>query len=285
MKRRHSLWAAYRVALATTLSHALAQTTAGPSGVHLLQPGISAVLDVPATTITLKSPSGKIVDLEVNGMPVASNLIGRTEEDAGSQSVSRTWFGVGLHAGKNDISAWLHTPQGRVQADHVQVQVRGQAQRLLLSCRQSKIPADGQSQAQINGELDDAQGNAANTEEPVTLEASAGSFEEPDACPDIPGYQVKPQRGKFTLHLRAASTAQTVSVKAVSGDLQASQSIEFLPDSAHSLVTGVLDLRVGPGASHALGNGRDVFPSRTTGHSGVSAQGSGYVKGPSPDGS
>ena len=279
MRIPHILWAVWGVAFLAGFGPAMAEVSAGASGVHLLQPGISAVLDVPATTITLQSPTGKVVELEVNGTPVASNLIGRTEEDAGNQTVSRTWYGVGLHAGKNDISAWLQTPQGRVLGDHIEVQVRGQAQRLVLSCRHTKIPADGESEAQINGELDDNHGNATNTEVPVTVEASAGSFEELDACPDIPGYQVKTQRGKFVLHLRAASTAQAVTVKASCGEMQASQTIEFIPDRAHSLVTGVIDLRVGPGAAGGLGNGRDVFPSQNAGRSGVSAQGSGYVKG------
>lgn len=75
------------------------------STVKILTPTPNTVLDVPAVIVTIQFGVTSQVELRVNGAVVDSSLIGRTETDDSTNSVTQTWYGVGLQQGENTITA------------------------------------------------------------------------------------------------------------------------------------------------------------------------------------
>jgi hypothetical protein len=229
----------------------------------ILAPTPAEVLDVPAATVVLQFPIGKTAKLLVNGVPVDPALIGRTETDPNSGWVRQTWYGVALKEGDNRISAELPELQqsGLKLEDSVTVSVRGAVAKLVVRTAQSRIPADGRSQATVQGELLDPQGNRSNRDSVVTLLTTAGEFVGTDAAPDQPGFQVKASQGQFTAQLKAGLEAKTVRLRASASDLEAFTQLNFETNLRSSIATGVLDVRLGKRGTDFFRSFRDFLPA------------------------
>ncbi|MCC5668810.1 TonB-dependent receptor [Nostoc sp. CHAB 5784] len=226
--------------------------------IKILTPTPDSVVDVPATTVTVQFTVGSQVELRVNGVLVDSSLVGRTESDATTNLLTQTWYGVSLKEGKNTISAQV--VGGTEPPVTVQVAVRGAPQQLTLETVESRIPADGRSTATIRGQLIDASGNRSNRDAVVTLIATAGEFVGKDFFPDEPGFQVEAKGGQFTGILRSQLKAETVRIRAIANDLEAFTQLQFETALRPSLVTGVVDLRLGARGTNYYGSFRDFLP-------------------------
>ncbi|MGA7953551.1 MAG: invasin domain 3-containing protein [Gloeobacterales cyanobacterium] len=224
--------------------------------VRILTPDVNSLLDVPAATVTLQFPEGSPIDLQVNGVSVNPNLIGRTETDTKNKLVTQTWYGVPLKEGKNTITAQV---KGEALVT-LPVMVRGIPKQLTVKPLQAKISADGRSTAMLEGQLLDANGNPSNRDTIVTLTSTAGEFTGADADPDQPGFQVKVQKGEYKATLRSSLEAQTVKVKAKVNELEASSQLEFATDLRPSLVTGVVNLRLGQQGTDFYRSFREFLP-------------------------
>ncbi|MBH8564290.1 TonB-dependent receptor [Nostoc sp. CENA67] len=236
-------------------------TEASPSStvIKILTPTADSVIDVPATTVIVQFPAGNQVELKVNGVVVDPSLVGRTESDASKKLVTQTWYGVSLQEGENIISAQV---VGRAEPSvTVRVAVRGGLQQLTLETVEARIPADGRSTATVRGQLIDRNGNRSNQDAVVTLISTAGEFVEPDFKPDQPGYQVEARNGQFTATLRSDLKAQTVRIRAIANDLEAFTQLQFETALRPSLVTGVVDLRLGARGTDYYGSFRDFLRS------------------------
>lgn len=235
------------------------EPSVGMSAIAILSPVPDAVLDIPAASIVLRSPLNAKVELRVNGTLVDSSLIGRTETDATAKSVTQTWYGVSLREGENTVTATIggtSTP-----AASIKVKVRGAPETLKLRTVESRIPADGRSTATIQGELLDQQGNRSNRDGLVTLSSTAGEFVGDDASSEQPGFQVKVRQGQFSAQLRSRLEAKTVTIRAVSGNLDAFTQLNFETNLRPSIATGVIDLRLGKRGTDFYRSFRDFLPT------------------------
>jgi hypothetical protein len=209
--------------------------------VKILTPTPSVVLDIPATTVIVQYPAGSTIELKVNDKLVDSTLIGRTETDAKTNLITQTWYGVALNPGQNTIVA--KTSLGEVTT--TTIQVTGTATKIQLSSAQTRVPADGRSLVDLEGQLLDENNNLTKHDSIVTLYTTAGEFAGVDADRDQPGFQVPVQKGRFAVKLRASLDAQTVRIRAVNLNMEANTQVQFETNLRSSIATGLIDFRLG----------------------------------------
>ena len=247
-----------KIAEVTKENQKIPPTSPVSTGIKFLMPTPNTIVDVPATTVIVQFPVGSKVELRANGVLVNPSSIGRTETDASTNLVTQTWYGVSLKEGNNTISAQV--VGGTEPPITVQVAVRGAPQKLTLETVESRIPADGRSTATIKGQLLDASGNRSNRDAVITLIPTAGEFVGKDFKPDEPGFQVEAKGGQFTAILRSQLKAETVTIRAISNNLEAFTQLQFETALRPSLVTGIIDLRLGAKGTDYYGSFRDFLP-------------------------
>ncbi|MEP0871888.1 TonB-dependent receptor [Trichocoleus desertorum AS-A10] len=231
-----------------------------PTEVKILTPTTNTVLDIPATTVILQFVEGTQVQLQTNGATVSTTSIGRTETDTKTRIITQIWYGVPLKEGDNTITAQPTTNGVAGTPVAIQVQVRGSATQLSIQTVETRIPADSRSTATVQGQLLDGKGNRSNRDAIVTLSTSAGEFVGADAKTDEPGFQVQARQGQFTANLRSSLQAQTVTVRANIGELEAFTQLQFETNLRPSIATGVIDVRLGRRGSDYYGSFRDYLP-------------------------
>jgi hypothetical protein len=219
----------------------LAPVSEVDTSLKILAPTPNSVLDIPATAVVLQYRSDVTIELKVNGKLVDNKLIGRTETDSKTKLITQTWYGVSLTSGKNSLTAT--TSQGEVTT--TTIQVAGAPIKLQLTTAETRIPADGRSLVNLEGQLLDQNNNLSKQDSVVTLYATAGEFAGVDADKDQPGFQVLVVKGKFTAKLRAGLDAQTVRIRATNLNMEAYAQVQFETNLRTSIATGVFDLRLG----------------------------------------
>ncbi|AFZ58488.1 TonB-dependent receptor [Anabaena cylindrica FACHB-243] len=244
--------------LPTTTTQIPEQVAPISTAIKILTPTENRIFDVPATTVILQFPVGSQVELRVNDTLVDPSLVGRTETDAETNLITQTWYGVSLQPGKNTLSAQI--VGATTPPDTVEISVRGTLKQLTIETLEANIPADGRSTATIKGQLIDENGNRSNQDGVVTLETSAGEFISTDFKPDQPGFQVEAKTGEFTAQLRSNLKAQTVRLRASINNLETFTQLEFATALRPSLVTGVIDIRLGARGTDYYGKLRDFIP-------------------------
>ncbi|MBD2471623.1 TonB-dependent receptor [Nostoc sp. FACHB-145] len=228
-----------------------------PTAIKILSPATDSVVDVPAASVSVQFPSGSPVELRVNGILVDSSLIGRTETDSNTNLVTQTWYGVSLKEGENLVSA---QETGKTESSvTVRILVRSAPTKLTVETVESRIPADGRSTATVRGQLIDKNGNLSNHDAVVTLIPTAGEFVEKDFKPDEPGFQVEAKAGEFTATLRSQLQAQTVRIRALANNLEAFTQFQFETALRPSLLTGVVDVRLGARGTDYYSSFRDFI--------------------------
>ncbi|MEM7713096.1 MAG: TonB-dependent receptor [Cyanobacteria bacterium P01_A01_bin.68] len=228
------------------------------SRVVILSPTPEAIVDVAATPIIVQFAVGNEVELRVNGDLSDRSLIGRTETDPETDLVTQTWYGVSLQNGENVISAQVIG--SKEPPVTVKVVVRGGAQEIKLNTVESRIPADGISTATITGILLDENGNISNRDAVVTLASTAGKFLEPDYKPGQPGFQVQAKGGQFTATLKSDLEAKTVRIRGKVGKLEAFTQVQFKTALRPSLMTGVIDFRIGDRGTDFYSRFKEFLP-------------------------
>nr|WP_236117029.1 TonB-dependent receptor [Hassalia byssoidea] len=227
-----------------------------PSAVQILSPTPDTIADDPATTVILQFPALSQVELQVNGQLVDKSLIGRTETDSKTNLTTQIWYGVSLKEGENIISVQVAGSTPVI----TRVVVRGAPKRLTVETVEARIPADARSIAKVKGQLVDENGNRSNRDAVITLIPSAGEFVGADLKPDQPGFQVQAKKGEFTANLRSDLKAQTVRIRATANDLEAFTQVQFATALRPSLVSGVVDVRLGARGTDYYGKLRDFLP-------------------------
>ena len=211
---------------------------------HIVSPAPNALLDVPATSITLQFPPHSKINITVNGVAIDNTAIGRSSIDSDRNIVTKTWYGISLQAGVNQIIAEgiINGVQQTIQRE---VTVRGAAAALSLRSQETRLPADGRSIATLKGELLDNAGNRSNYGAMVTLTSSRGRFLGTDASPSQPGFQVEAHGGQFTAQLQSPIRAGQARIQAISAELEAYSQVQFETARRSGLVSGAIDLRFG----------------------------------------
>ncbi|MGC1529035.1 MAG: TonB-dependent receptor [Phormidesmis sp.] len=225
--------------------------------VEFLSPTAGAFLDIPATSVALRFPVGANIALLVNGQIVDASLVGRTETDSTTQLRTQTWYGITLSAGENILEV-ISTDTGEV-LQSLPLTVRGQPEKLVLLSNRS-VPADGRSTATIRGQLVDGIGNISRWDSVVTLSASDGRFLGADLKPDAPGFQVEVTDGEFVVELQSSLEAHLVQIQASANGFEAFGQVQFDTQQRPSLVSGVVDLRLGARGTDFYDSYRDFLP-------------------------
>lgn len=225
--------------------------------VEFLSPQAGAFLDIPATSVALRFPVGANIALLANGKVVDASLVGRTETDPTTQLRTQTWYGISLISGQNTLEV-ISTDTGEILKSLL-LSVRGQPERLVLLSPRS-VPSDGRSTAAIRGQLVDKTGNVSRWDSLVTLQTSDGQFIGADQDPDRPGFQVVIQRGEFSAELQSSLESHLVQLKASANGLEAFSQIQFDTPQRPSLISGVVDLRLGAKGTDFYGSYRDFLP-------------------------
>ncbi|MGC1307545.1 MAG: TonB-dependent receptor [Phormidesmis sp.] len=227
------------------------------SQVEILTPRSGEVLDIPSTPIALQFPVGAKIALLVNGRFIDSSQVGRTETDPTTQLRIQTWYGISLEAGDNLIEV-VSSETGEVFASRPVI-VRGQPEDITLFAPET-IPADGRSTAVIRGQLVDDVGIASVWNTTVTLSASDGEFIGADQNPDQPGFQAPVVNGEFSAELQSSLTAHLVQLQVKTAGFEAFRQIQFTTPQRPSLVSGVVDIRLGARGTDFYDSYRDFLP-------------------------
>ncbi|MBF2063679.1 MAG: TonB-dependent receptor [Calothrix sp. C42_A2020_038] len=244
----------------TPNSQLLTPKTSLPTPLTIFDPAPNTLMDVPATTVKLQFAQGALLELRVNGLLVDSKQVGRVETNVKNKSVTQVWYGVALQQGENTITAQTIVDGVVSETAEVKVQVRGSLKQISLRTLETRIPANSRSTATVEGELLDASGNRSNQDAFVTLKATAGEFVGQDASSEQPGFQVKAQQGVFRASLRSTLQAQTIRIQAKVGDVDAFTQLVTETDLRSSLVTGVIDVRLGKRGTDFYKSFRDFIP-------------------------
>ncbi|PZO50476.1 MAG: hypothetical protein DCF15_15790, partial [Phormidesmis priestleyi] len=156
-----------------------------------------------------------------------------------------------------------------------------------------RVLADRRSLIKIGGSIVDANGEVLRSDVVVTLTASAGEFIGADYDIDRAGFQVLARRGEFEAELRSSLDAQRVVIRASAArddllaqtpmpladnladgprEIESYTEVSFITPLRPSLVTGVVDLRLGPGATNLWGSFRDFLDPDKIGKTEFSAR-------------
>jgi hypothetical protein len=237
-----------------------------PTEVRILAPTGGSITTKTANLIVQYNADSE-ARVTLNGEPLDANIATTTERDERHNIVTQVWYGIELKAGENQIKVGANGGEAQVLTLNVAIP---KAKIELTPLGDPRIPADGRSTITVEGVVTDEDG--AILEEPtlVTLTASAGEFIGADQDPDLPGFQVRTIDGRFQAKLQSGLEAQTVKVRAalVSEEttplleteelVEAYTQVEFIVYLRPSLVSGVVDFRVGPAGTNFWGS-RSTF--------------------------
>ncbi|WOD40588.1 TonB-dependent receptor [Nodosilinea sp. E11] len=141
--------------------------------------------------------------------------------------------------------------------------------------REVQIPANGRSALTLVGAVTTADDQPLEGDVVVTLTSTAGEFIGADYDRDRAGFQVLARQGEFRAQLRSTLDAQPATVRAtIDGRtlrafdpslregypaLDASTQVSFFTDLRPTIISGVVDFRVGRGGTNLLGSFRDFL--------------------------
>jgi len=212
-----------------------------------------AVLTSTQATVRVKGTADSTVVLSVNGAAVPDTKVGQRAVMAERQLEVRDYVGVALQPGRNVLEIIQRDAFGNARGGNkIEVVAPGALARLRIAPQSETAPADGQRQVMVRVTLEDSAGVAVAERTAVTLDASAGSWEQADLDPREPGLQVFIEGGSADFALRAPSQAAQARLLAASGDLKAEGVLRFVPDLRPLVAAGVLEGAVS--FSRARGN-------------------------------
>lgn len=201
-----------------------------------------ALLPHGQATLRIKGGAGNAFTLLVNGEEVGDNHVGQQSTVPDRQLDVYEYVGVALRAGRNELEINQRDGFGNVRGSkRIAVMVPGKLARLQLKPQAETAPADGQRTVLVNVTLEDANGVPVLERTPVTLETSAGQWDESDLDAREPGHQVFIEGGSAAFSLRAPAVAGEARLQASSGLLQAKNSLRFVPDLRPLVAAGVVE--------------------------------------------
>lgn len=257
----------------TPIPTAIAQPT-----VQFISPGSGTILEKNASAVVIEVPTGSTTTLSVNGVEIDSNQIGQLETNGSTGMVRQTWYGVIFSPGENTLKATT-TLNGTTVSNAIQVQAPGDVANLQLSTVETRVPADGRSPVTIQGILLDKNGNRASGGGRITLEATAGEFLGEDAGPEAPGFQIDAKDGEFTATLQSSLDSGPVQIRARLFELEAYTQVQFETALRPSLLTGVINLRVGADNTDYFSSYRDFLNPDADGDTVIDVDGAAFATG------
>lgn len=201
-----------------------------------------AVMNGTQATVRVKGTLESTVVLSVNGEPVGDDHVGERSKIAERQLEVRDFVGVTLRPGRNVLEASQRdafgNPRGTVR---ITVVAPGALARVLIAPQSETAPADPQRSVNVRVKLEDAAGVPVAERTAVTLDATAGTWEQADLDPREPGLQVFVEGGSAEFALRAPAQAGEARLSAASGLLRADSVVRFVPDLRPLIAAGVVE--------------------------------------------
>ncbi|MEW6493920.1 MAG: hypothetical protein AB1589_15625 [Cyanobacteriota bacterium] len=259
-------------------------TAALASGeVRILTPQ-SGVTNNDSTNLVVQYNADDPIQVSINQKPLDSSIATQQNRDDAQNIITQAWYNIPLEEGENTITVQA----GNGTPTSVQVSVKQTALRLEIApTGDPRVAADGRSIITLQGRITDENGQLLSEDALVTLTASAGKFVGADQDQDQPGFQVRARGGQFTAQLQSSLEAQKVQIRAaVEGTsdaenlgagtgkptpttfsllpdadslIEAYTQVEFITNLRPSIVSGVIDLRIGPGGTNFWGRRADFL--------------------------
>ncbi|MBD1922676.1 hypothetical protein H6F77_16560 [Microcoleus sp. FACHB-831] len=252
--------------------------------VRILTPQ-SGVIRNRSTNLSIQYSAATQVQVSVNKKPIDSKIQTQIDRNEAQNIVNQVWYNIPLEKGENTIT--VQADNAAPISLTLNVKETGRKIEIVPSGN-ARIPADGRSFLALEGRITDEKGELIREDARVTLTSSAGKFVGADEDKDEPGFQVVAKSGQFTAQLQSSLEAGKVKIRAaVDGKkLQAQAStpkipspeipaqtaqgtevlpletetvvenytqVEFITNLRPSLVSGVIDLRIGPRGTNFWG--------------------------------
>ena len=264
--------------------------TLAPNEVRILTPQTGVVTSRSTNLVIQYNPDAQI-QVSVNQKPLDASTVTQKERNEAQNLVNQAWYNIPLEAGENTITVQA----GNGTPVSVRLTVQDTSARIELTpVGDPRIPADGRSTLTLQGRIVDEKGELIAKDALVTLTASAGKFVGADEDKDQLGFQVRARGGQFTAQLQSGLDAQKVRIRAAvedkklrtgsreqatwefpipdrqyltpkSSPIETYAQVEFVTNLRPSLVTGVVNFRIGAGGTDFWGSRRDFLNPDTIG--------------------
>lgn len=186
---------------------------AKPRDGFIQEPRPGTVFRADKAKVVVQTPYGLETRLLLNGAVVDNKNLGQATYDSAKGTQRLEYYGLPLQPGRNLIE--VQTAAG---SDRVEVFLAGNPVR--LEVRPLKLLADGRTPLELEILALDA-GGLASGFGPLTLQTS-GEPLEPDAFPDLSGYQLLLREGRAVLRLEPLAAPSAVWFRLAFGELKAS---------------------------------------------------------------
>src|SRR5919202_1274524 len=267
-----------------------------PGTVRILTPQ-TGVTNNRSTNLVLQYNANDQIQISVNQKPLDPKTTTQQNRDETQNLINQAWYNIPLQEGENTITVQA----GNGTPVSVQLLVKKTTVKLEIApVGDPRVAADGRSTLTHSARITDENGQLLSEDTLVTLTTSAGQFVGADQDKDQPGFQVRARGGEFTAQLQSSIDAQKVQVRAAvdesevgklnaersnqpsnlqtsnpqpstlqpstlqpSTPLEAYTQVEFITNLRPSLVSGVIDLRIGPSGTNFWGRRRDFLNPET----------------------
>ncbi|GAA4651377.1 hypothetical protein GCM10023116_36610 [Kistimonas scapharcae] len=199
--------------------------------------------------------AGVTPTLYVNDQPVGADRLGEQLMNNREQAQLLAWYGVPMKEGENhlEVRATDFFGNERVLAKGV-FNNAGLAERLVLEPARDTLPADeGRSLLPVKVRLLDRNGLPARGVYFVTLDSSAGQWQEKDVQDQEPGHQIRIEQGEALVHLRSGATAGPVKLRASTNDLKADAEVTQIAAPRPLVAVGLVDISASKGKVNSKG--------------------------------
>lgn len=240
--------------------------------VRIISPLSGTTSQEGSTNLVVEYNATDQIQISVNQQPLDPET--STERSQSGDTITQVWYNIPLAVGENTITVQA----GNSTPESIQLTVPEQATQEIeiFPVGDPRVPADGRSLLTLEGRITDENQQPINDEAVVTLTTSAGEFVGSDYDSDQAGFQVLAEAGQFTATLQAGIDAQKVSIRAAVEGTREQESIafsplantspvaaytqvEFITNLRPSLVSGVVNLRIGQSGTNFWGSRRDFL--------------------------
>jgi len=252
-----------------TLSQLPSTSSLAPDEVQILSPD-GGTTGERTVNLIVKYNADSEVSVSVNGNPLDSEIRTTRDRNEAENTITQVWYGIPLERGNNTIA--VSANGGEAEIVELKLEERS-AEIEVYPAGDPRVPADDRSTVTVEGTITDEEGELITEDILVTLTASAGEFVGADQDEDVGGFQVWARGGTFQAKLKSSLEAQSVRVRAAiertgSGSdfpfsqvqeddpIEAYTQVEFITYLRPSLMSGVIDFRLGPAGTNFWGSRR-----------------------------
>lgn len=186
--------------------------------------------------------------LTVNGTVVPTTQLGEQIVNKKEKAQVLAWYGVDLTEGENVLKVSAKDMFGNERVLAEKTVKRPSAGVAIKIKADGTLTADrGRSTVPVNIEILDINGYPAKGTYFLTLEASDGTWAEPDIQDKVPGHQVKVTNGLRTVHLRSSAHSSEIKLRASTGTMQSETDLSQVAELRPLVAIGLVDIRAHKG--------------------------------------